>query len=179
MKTFALSLTSAAIAIAGFTAPVHAAGTSTGALEVTATVDPYCQVSTTPVNFGNYRPDGNTVFTTGKLTLTCTKNTTPTLVRLDLGKNADTGTARRMLGLGADGQPADTLAYELYKPTADNACPETSVDVWGNDQDTGLSVDSVILGGDSKEISVCGKLAAGQFVSPDVYADTVTASVDF
>ncbi len=179
MKKFACSLAATAAAVAGFNLPAHAAGISTGALEVTATVDPYCRITTTPVNFGNYRPDGNTLFATGKLTLTCTKNSTPTVVRLDYGKNANSGTTRKMAGQAVAGQPVETLTYELYKPTADNACPESSVDVWGNDKDTGLSIAGVIVGGDSKEISVCGKLSAGQFVTPDVYTDTVTASVEF
>ncbi len=178
MKKFAMSLTATVATLAGLAAPVHAE-ISTGTLEVIATVDPYCRITSTPVNFGNYRPHGNTLFATGKLTLTCTKNTAPSLVRLDHGKNAAGGAVRKMIGAVVAGQQAETLTYELYKPTVDNACTESSTNVWGDDTDSGLSLANVIAAGESREISVCGKLAAGQFVTPGTYSDMVTASVEF
>lgn len=178
MKKFAFSITAAATMIAAVVVPATAA-TNSFTLDITATVDNYCRLNTTPVNFGKYDPtDSNARYATGTLALTCTKGTAPTTIRLDYGKNANGGTTRTMMSTSAS--VADKLIYELYKPAADNSCSVSNTTIWGDTVNDGLSITGITAGITAPVVyNVCGKIAAGQDVAPSTYSDVVTAYVDF
>lgn len=161
----ALSLLIAVVAAPAF------AATKTANLGVSAEVANNCLISTSPVAFGGYDPidthaadprDG-----TGTVTVTCTLDAATT-VTLGEGANADTGSTaaaplRRMLA------GSSFLSYALYSNAGRSA-------VWGNE----ASVDVDHTGtGTATNLTVYGRIAAGQNVPAGSYADTVVATVEF
>ncbi len=177
MKKVVISLLTSAMAITGVATQAIAA-TSSAQLEVTASVESYCQITTAPVNFGKYDPVAKDAkYATGSLEVACTKGTTPTVVRLDYGVNAAGSAARAMTTVEAN---SDLLKYELYKPlAAGGSCSASNTDVWGNTPETGLPVTGSPSITAPSIYNVCGKIAAGQDVKHGSYKDTVTAYVDF
>jgi len=146
--------------------PSALAATDTGTFAVTASVDSVCAVSATPVNFGEYT--GAQTDTTGTITVTCT-NTTPYDVGLNAGgANGATVTTRGMNGPAGAGAPP--LAYALYQDSGRGVN-------WGNTVGTD-AVHSVGIGS-AQSISVYARVAAGQFVQPGAYTDTITATVNY
>ena len=100
-----------------FAAPTIAATTTT-TFNVTATVVATCQVSATPLAFGNY--SGALTNNTSTITATCT-NTSP----YNIGLNAGTATGATVTARKMTGPAAALLNYNLYS----NAGMTTN---WGN-----------------------------------------------
>ncbi len=138
------------------------AATTTGSLSVTATVQATCTQTITPLAFGIYT--GLVLPNTATITVTCT-NTTKYNIGLGAGTGAGaTVTNRAMTAAGA------TLKYVL---TSDVAHAVN----WG---DT-VATDTVALTATTTPIAttIYGQIAAGQFVAPGAYTDTVVATVTF
>lgn len=162
-----------------------AAGTATQTFAVTASVVNDCIISATndinitssydPTAGTDYAPAGNNT-----IVLKCTKNEKATIT-LDGGKNA-VGTQRYMLG--ASGNSANVLAYQLYEPTLTSGvnyttCPAFNAGTLWTPNNVSFSVTS-ISANTNINISVCAQLAHGQDVPIDnPYKDTVTATVNY
>lgn len=159
------------IALAGSWATATHAQTETANLEVSATVEPSCSISTTALAFGVYDfvTTNNTVplDATGTVTITCTQDAAVTIT-LGQGLNADTGsTAAAPLRRVSDG--TDFLSYNLYSNAA-----RTSI--WGDD----ATVDVEAVGtGEADPHTVYGRIPGGQNVPSGTYVDTVVATVTF
>lgn len=139
------------------------AATATGTFQVTATVQATCLISTNPLAFGTYT--GTQTDATTTLAVTCT-NTTPYNVGLDAGTaTGATVTTRRMTG------PASAvLNYALFSDSARTV-------TWGNT--VGTNTVTGTGNGNAQSLTVYGRVAAGQFVAPGAYVDTVTATITF
>lgn len=139
------------------------AQTSTQNFNVTATVQATCVVFTNNLSFGTYVPtalkDGS-----AELAVTCT-NTTPYNVRLSAGGSGNIA-ARTMAGTA----PVATLGYNLYRDAG-------RAQVWGVTDNTD-TVSGTGTGG-SVNITIYGRIPAGQYVPPQGYTDTITATVSF
>ena len=133
---------------------------------VSANVQATCTITTTNMAFGTYT--GAVLPSTATVTVTCT-NTTPYTVGLSAGLGTGpvaTVTTRHMMGPGAA-----VLNYVLTQ----DAAHATN---WGNTPgtDTPASANGT---GSGVAITVYGQVAAGQFVTPGAYADTITATVNY
>ncbi|WP_217590069.1 spore coat U domain-containing protein [Burkholderia sp. GbtcB21] len=138
------------------------AATTTGTMAVTAPVDATCQISATPLTFGAYA--GTQTDATSTLTITCS-NTTPYNVGLDAGLTPGaTVTSRAMSITGA------SLPYSLFQ----DAGRTTN---WGNT--VGTDTVAGTGSGSAQTLTVYGRVAAGQFVAPGAYTDTITATVTY
>ena len=127
-------------------------------MAVSAKVVATCVVSATPMAFGNYT--GVVATTTSTVTVQCT-NTTPYTVALDQGTSAGSSvTARKMTGAAGV-----FLNYGLYSDAAYQNNFVTTASITGN--------------GAAQPITVYGSVPAGQFVAPNTYTDTVTATVTY
>jgi spore coat protein U-like protein len=171
-----------AIALAAVAATPALAATATANLGVSATVTANCQISTTPVAFGNYDPvvanAATPLAASGTVSITCTKGSVPTLA-LGLGANAS-GSTRQM----APGAGADRLTYELYQPTsiapnAACAAAATPGQVWGT-SGAALFSPGAPAAATARSFNVCGVVPPNQTgVGVGSYSDTVVATVNF
>ena len=121
-----------------------------------------CSVSASATNFGTYTGILSTPGST-PLTVTC-----PILASYNVGLNAGAGsgattTTRKMTGPGAA-----TLSYQMFQ----NSSRTTN---WGN----AIGTDTLTGTGISlpQTINVYPQAAAGQYVAPGTYTDTITVSV--
>jgi spore coat protein U-like protein len=140
-------------------------------LSATSTVVNNCTISTSALASGNYDPVSANASTaldgTGTVTVTCTKDAT-TKITLGQGSNANTGSTdaaplRRM----TDG--TNFLSYSLYSDSGRTT-------VWGNTPATGVDHTGT---GTATNITVYGRVSAGQNVPAGSYSDTVLATVTF
>jgi spore coat protein U-like protein len=145
-------------------APTSAiAATATTTFAVTATVQATCLVSATAMAFGTY--SGVTANSSSTVSVTCT-NTTPYNVGLSAGlATGATVTTRKMTGPGAA-----LLGYSLFSDSARTVN-------WG--QTVGTDTLSGSGNGSAQALTVYGQLAAGQYLAPGAYTDTVTATVTY
>ncbi|WP_348270058.1 spore coat U domain-containing protein [Edaphobacter paludis] len=139
------------------------AATTTATFGVTATVQATCLVSATPLAFGTYT--GAVANSTSSVSVTCT-NTTPYNVGLSAGlATGATVTTRQMTG------PASALLnYALFSDSARTLN-------WGQT----IATDTVAGtgNGSAQAITVYGQAAAGQYVAPGDYSDTITATITY
>jgi spore coat protein U-like protein len=120
-----------------------------------------CTDTALPLAFGVYT--GTLLNGTGTVTVTCHGNPSWKL-SLDAGLGVGaTTTTRKMTGPGGV-----TLNYRLFQDSA-----RTSN--WGNNN--GVDVVSGTGNGLPQPQTVYGQIAAGQYIAPGVYTDTITASV--
>src|SRR5262249_56597254 len=99
------------------------------------------------------------------ITVTCT-NTSPYNVGLDPGTaTGATVTTRKMSGPGGA-----LLAYALYQDAAHTKN-------WGNT--VGTDTVAGTGNGNAQSLTVYGQVAAGQYVTPGAYADTITATITY
>jgi spore coat protein U-like protein len=141
------------------------AATAPSTIGVSATVQATCLNTATSLAFGTY--SGAQDDATAIITITCT-NTTPYTVGIDAGLGtgpAATVTTRHMNGPAAAG-----LAYTLKSVSQTGANWGVTV---GTDTVSGTAT------GAAQPMTVYGRTPAGQFVTPGVYTDTVTATVTY
>ncbi|MFT3710978.1 MAG: spore coat U domain-containing protein [Archangium sp.] len=147
------------------------AGSTTANLGVSATVQPGCSISTSPVAFGVYAPlsthASSPATANGTVSVTCTLGTAA-VVTLGQGGSAGSGSTdaapvRRL----TDG--SNFLSYALFRDMA-------MLLPWGNTTLTGIAHVGL---GTQVGITVYGKLDAGQVVPAGSYTDTVVATVSF
>ncbi len=151
----------AALATAVSPQPATAATSPGSTMAVTSTVQATCLNTITPMAFGVYT--GVLAATTATVTVTCT-NTTPYNVALNAGLfPAATVTTRELTGPAGAG-----LNYVL---TSDAAYAVN----WG--LTPGTDTVAGVGNGAAQPITVYGQEAAGQYVAPGAYTDTITATV--
>jgi spore coat protein U-like protein len=135
-----------------------AAATATAPIAVTATVQATCIVSTTAMSFGTYT--GTVLPSTSTVTVQCT-NTTPYTLGLNAGvASGATVTNRSMTGPGSA-----LLNYGLYTDSGH----ATNFATLASTNGTGSPIVTTIY----------GQVAAGQYVAPGAYTDTITATVTY
>lgn len=146
------------------------ADTATGSLSVSASITNACTVSATAaVDFGAYvsGPGNAAKDGAGSVSTTCTIGASTT-VTLGQGGNAAGGsTDAAPLRQMASG--ANRLAYDLYQDTNRTV-------IWGNTVGTGLGGTGT---GAAVQLTVYGRIPAGQNKPAGSYSDTVVATVTF
>lgn len=164
MRAICLTVLSVGMILA---APAAAsAATATGTFPVNATVLRACAVTANPLNFGNYDPTSATALDgTTTLAVLCTIGTS-----FQVGLNAGAGTgatvsARRMTS------GANVLNYALYQ----DASRTTN---WGNTPGTDTPA-AATAAATASNLTVYGRVAAGQNVPPAAYTDTITITVTY
>ena len=139
--------------VLGMAAPAFAQ-TATANLNISATVNKTCTITTTPVAFGIYDPVVTNASTpldaTGTVVVTCTKGAG---TRIDLGNGGN------------------FLTYELYTDTGRTT-------VWGSGTTNGNTIGAAPSKA-ARTVTVYGRVAAGQDVSAASYTDTVVATINF
>jgi len=139
------------------------AATATTTMSISATVVATCAVSASPLAFGTYT--GATATSTSTLTITCT-NTTPYNVGLSPGISTGATVSARAMTLS-------TSSFLAYVLTSDAGY---SIN-WG--QTVGTDTVAGTGNGTAQLLTVYGRIAAGQYVTPGNYEDTVTVTVTF
>ena len=153
-------------------APSADAATQTANLSVTASVAANCAISTSAVAFGAYDPIVANATTdldaTGTVSVTCTSGASAGIT-LGQGANADTGSTDdvplRRMNDGATGY----LSYALYSDSGRTT-------TWGNTVATEVAHTGT---GAQANLTVYGRVTAGQNVPVGSYSDTVVATVTF
>jgi spore coat protein U-like protein len=150
----------------GMAAPALAQ-TATANLNISATVNKTCTITTTAVAFGTYDPVVThataPLDATGTVVVTCTKGAG---TRIDLGNGGNfLAGARRMAGGG------DFLTYELYTDTGRTT-------VWGSGAGSGNTIGAAPSKA-ARTVTVYGRVPGGQDVSAASYTDTVVATINF
>jgi spore coat protein U-like protein len=147
-------------------------------LNVSATVNANCSITTAPVAFGTAYDTvtGTAVTSTGTVTIACTKGAASTIT-LGAGGFHD-GTTRRM----TDGAGTPTfLSYELYQQpnnTPGTACNYTAPTVW-TAAAGGIFTPANAPSKVARTYNVCGRIVANQDVPAATYTDIVVATVVF
>lgn len=142
---------------------VDTVSTSSHSFTVKTTVAPSCTISATAMAFGTYA--GSVLDSSSIITVTCT-NTTPYNISLNEGlASAATVTSRKMMLSGAN-----LLAYTL---TSDAARTVN----WG--QTIGTDTVAGTGNGTAQALTIYGRIAAGQLVTPGSYADTIIATISY
>jgi spore coat protein U-like protein len=127
-----------------------------------------CTISTTAVSFGSYNVfAGSADDGTGQITYRCTGTPTP-LLTIQLDKGGSPSFSPRQMRNGSE-----TLNFNLYLDS-------TRTTIWG-DGTGGTQVYSQAnpANGQSINLSVFGRIPAGQDVSAGTYSATVTATIFF
>jgi spore coat protein U-like protein len=147
----------------GLTPTSAIAATVTTTFAVTATVQATCAVSATAMAFGTYT--AALASTSSTISVTCT-NTTPYNVGLSAGlATSATVTTRSMTG-----PSSALLGYGLFSDAARTVN-------WG--QTIGTDTVTGAGNGTAQALTVYGQVAAGQYVAPGAYTDTIIATVTY
>ncbi|WPB59319.1 spore coat U domain-containing protein [Xylophilus sp. GOD-11R] len=167
----AQSVLIALTAFAGAFVSMHSKADVTSNLQVSATVPVGCTITTTAVTFGNYEPQGtnagNPADAQGAVNVTCTNGST-TQVILGQGSHADDGSTNG-LPLRRMTNGTNFLSYGLFTDSAHAA-------IWTNESTGGVTHNGT---GTPAELTVYGRIPAGQNVPAGNYTDTVQATVVF
>jgi spore coat protein U-like protein len=155
----------AALALAGLAFSSHA-DTTTGTLNVSATVASTCATSGGTLGFGTYA--GSQTDATGTLSVTCTLGTAAQIT-LNGGANQDGGTADAPVRRMQAGSTGNYLTYQLYSDSG-----RTSI--WGNTTASDVDITGT---GVSQSVNVYGRISGSQNVPAGSYTDTVTATITF
>jgi len=129
---------------------------------VSATVLKDCIVSATSLAFGNYTGAVNNA--TSTVTVTCTNTTTYT-VGLNAGLATGATVTTRQMQNGAN-----LLSYALYSDSGHTTN-------WGNTAGTNWVTGTG--NGAAQPLTVYGQIAAGLYVTPGSYTDTITVNVTY
>jgi spore coat protein U-like protein len=138
------------------------AATATATMNITATVTATCLVSASNMAFAIYTGVVDT--STATVTLTCT-NTTPYNIELNAGVSTGATVTTRKMTL-----TTTTLAYVLTQDAA------YAVN-WG--QTVGTDTVAGTGNGAAQPVTVYGRVAAGQYVTPGAYTDTVMVTIAY
>ena len=137
------------------------ANTTTGTLNITATINASCTITGATLTFPNY--SGSAVTGSTTISVKCTNGTTYT-VGLGTGLNSASVTTRKMKS------GANLLAYSLTQtPGGAN---------WGNTPGTDTPAAST-GNGSTQTLTVYGAIAAGLTPPIGAYSDTVTATINY
>lgn len=160
IRTLTIAL---AAAMATPCAPTLAA-TGLGSISVGTNVLSLCLVSGSTIAFGTYNT-ASQVDQTGNITVICTFGTSYN-ISLDAGTGAGATTAvRKMTGLNGD-----TLNYALYRNSARSS-------LWGSN--IGTDTLAATATGLIQNVTVYGRIPAGQAPRADLYSDVVTVTLTY
>jgi spore coat protein U-like protein len=152
---------------AGYQSATLEAATATSSFNVTANVTANCTIVAGNLGFGSYDPvvaqAASPLDQTSTLTVACTKGTNAT-VSLDLGTHTSGSTRRMQSGTTA----TEFLTYELYTTGAHSV-------VWNTTNTVAYTAASKA----SSNLTVYGRVAAGQDVETGNYSDTIVATITF
>jgi spore coat protein U-like protein len=168
MKTLVGAALIAAVAFVA--TPAHA-GSATSDMSVTMSVGNNCTISAGTLAFGAYDPVSANA-TTAKdgaatLAVNCTNGSTATIT-LGQGSNADVAsTDAAPLRRAISG--SDYLSYALFSDSGRTTA-------WGNTAGTGAGYTGT---GGSTNVTVYGRVPAGQNVPYGSYSDTVVTTITF
>jgi spore coat protein U-like protein len=180
-----IAIASAAAALFSIGQSAFAAGQTTNTLNVTATVNKSCLVTTAPVDYsGTYDPvTANAATPAGDITFTpavvfkCTKASTGVTVGITQGANFSGG--RRLADTGA----TNFLTYDLYQP---GAVGSGAACAYSQAYDTTGGGLFAVAGANfstsatNVTVKVCGKIPGAQDVpATGAYTDAVTVQVNF
>lgn len=142
------------------------AATETTSFTVSATVIDACQNLTAEnINFGNYNPlASNNTDATSNVQITCTNNTSYS-VALSAGASGSYNT--RQLSDGG----SNTLNYNLYTNSSYSS-------VWGDGTGNSSTINQT-GSGSQDNITVYGRITAGQSVANASYSDTINVTVTY
>jgi spore coat protein U-like protein len=127
---------------------------------------PSCTISTTSVNFGSYNVfTGSATDSTGTITLDCNGGAHDIIVTLSKGASASFNPRTMLKG-------SEALSYNLYRDAA-----RTSI--WGDGSGGTATYTNPNPPNAPFNLTVYGRVPAGQDVSAGVYSDTVSAVVNF
>ncbi len=126
-----------------------------------------CTISATSVNFGNYNVfDGSPLDSTGSITYRCNSQASNITVALTRGASSTFNPRRMFKGV-------EVLTYNLFRNAA-------RTNIWG-DGTSGTAVYSRANPPNNSNVNltVYGRVPAGQDVSAGTFSDTVTAVINF
>jgi spore coat protein U domain-containing protein, fimbrial subunit CupE1/2/3/6 len=127
---------------------------------------PSCTVSTTSVNFGSYNVfTGSATDSTGTITIDCNGSAHDIIVTLSKGASSSFNPRTMTKG-------AEALSYNLYRDAA-----RTSI--WGDGSGGTSTYTNPNPPNGAFNVTVYGRVPAGQDVSAGVYSDTVSAVINF
>jgi spore coat protein U-like protein len=128
---------------------------------------PSCTISATSVNFGNYNEfNGTNLDSTGRITYRC--NATAANITIGLTKGLSSTFNPRLMSKGAE-----VLGYNLYRNAA-------RTNIWGDGTSgTAVYTRANPPNNSNVNVTVYGRVPAGQDVSAGTFSDTVTAVINF
>ena len=178
--TYALPAVIPALLLGAFVMPKYvAAATSTGTLEVTASVVQKCNVSAPTLAFGNYDPvtvnAGAPLNGTTLAKFECTRGSTGVYVTANTGQNGPhaTGTCAvaKCTRAMSDGV-GNYLSYDLYTDAA-------RTNVWNTTNTDGHVYRPVFTSGRIQSATVYGQIPAAEDVPGGNYTDSVEMVINF
>jgi spore coat protein U-like protein len=139
------------------------------ALNVTATVNAACTISTLPIAFLVYDVTAAApTDATGTVTVNCSSGA-PVYVTLDEGGHAGVGSTAAAPVRNMDAGTLTPLAYGLFQDASHGT-------VWGGTAGTAVATTGT---GADQALTVYGRIPAGQAVASGAYADAVQATVNY
>jgi spore coat protein U domain-containing protein, fimbrial subunit CupE1/2/3/6 len=125
-----------------------------------------CTISTTSVNFGSYNVfTGSATDSTGTIRIDCNGAAANIVVTLSKGASASFSPRTMLKG-------AEALSYNLYTDS-------TRTSIWGDGTGGTSTYTNASPGAQPFNVTVYGRVPAGQDVSAGVYSDTVSAVINF
>jgi spore coat protein U-like protein len=158
----------------------HAQSNVSTNTKASATLASMCSLSATNINFGTYNAASSDVFVTGGITVQCSKGTTATL-----GINVGTGDGGGYSGAYSSPYYSNTYARYMSSTTGDmlfyNLFQDSSYQtVFGGFNWFAANKKPTISGtGSPQTIPVYAVLPKGQYITPALYSDTITAEIDY
>lgn len=142
------------------------AGTDTGNLTVTATVNGACTIGDATLAFGVYDPAAAALTGTTSFSVQCTKTTQGTIT-FDQGLAASATGNTRLMKVNPGDADTEALSYELFADAGFTLPLGTS--------------NSIVIDGTGAiiPVEIHGRIPAAQFVAPGSYTDTVVATITF
>lgn len=164
--------------VLGFNQQLFAAATN-ATNKATASLVASCSIKSEDLTFGNISLINDT-FSSANITSMCTKGTVYK-VGVDLGSGG-TGTSSMKYAYGGyvrfmkGKNSSDKLAYNVFQ---DNSYSQIfgGIGAWGGGQ--GYPVVANLVGTGSTQITTMYGALAPQFVTPDIYQENTTVSVQF
>lgn len=158
---------------AGLTAPVYAL-TATSNMNVTASIDMNCTISTADIAFGEYKPTtdhaSSALNANGSVSTTCTVGSSGKII-IGQGEHAGSGSSdaspvRRM----ATANDTSYLAYDVFSDSDRQSS-------WTNEVSSGIAYTA---SGSAQVMTVYGKIAGGQTTAEKgSYADVLVVTVNY
>lgn len=158
---------------AGLTAPVYAL-TATSNMNVTASIDMNCTISTADIAFGEYKPTTDhasaALTANGSVSTTCTVGSSGKII-IGQGEHAGSGSSDaspvRRMALAND---SSYLAYDVFSDSDRQA-------KWTNEVSSGIAYTA---SGSAQVMTVYGKIAGGQTTAEKgSYADVLVVTVNY